>query len=95
MDTTEIVHELMLQEERFFDRVMKKELPEKYYRWAYSGIPFALKKVGQYLDQEKFVRRVHPDRVDITRRGVVIAIYKYPTFRSDFRNTTTEWRFSL
>lgn len=95
MDTTEIVRELMLQEERFFDRVMKKELPEKYYRWAHSGIPFALKKVGQYLEQEKFVRRVHPDRIDITRHGVVIATCKYSKFRSDYRDQTTEWRFSL
>lgn len=95
MDIQEIVLELRLQEERFFDQVMKKELPEKYYRWAHSGIPFALKKVGQYLEREKFVRCVHPDRIEITRQGVVIAIYKYPLFKSEFREPHTEWRFSL
>lgn len=40
------------REDQWMDATMRAHVPERIYRWAHSGLPFALRKVAEWLERE-------------------------------------------
>lgn len=75
-----IVQHQLDAESAWMDSVMKVNLPPKIYRWAKSGIPFAVLKAALYLEKEGIRLRVYTGsrKREIVRGEEVIGTFLFP-----------------
>lgn len=57
----------------WIDHQMRGQLPEKIYRWAHSGIPYAMRKAQEYLQREGFLLERHPHKLCIRHGNNILA----------------------